>query len=965
MPASPHTLAARLLRGGTLVLSSLGAFAACIQAADMPAGHPPIAKPIPAAELQFFETKIRPILANKCYNCHSKEGDKVRGGLLLDTREAILHGGNSGPAIVPGDPAESLLIQAISYKDEDLQMPPKGEKLSDQEIADLTEWVRRGAPDPRTVAAKGSSGATYGGVGKQHWAFQPVKKPAVPAVKDASWVKNPIDNFVLAKLEANGMTPNEPAAKTTLIRRVYFDLVGLPPTVQDVRAFLSDNSPDALAKVVDRLLASSQYGEHWARYWLDVARYADTKGDAPRQDDNRYPHAWTYRDWVIDAFNADLPYDKFIIAQLAGDYLTAFIEKQASAKKPEAPAAARSPRQSVMAAMAEPAVQLPKVEVNAHRAVETRPMLAAQGFLTLGNQFNGRRDDIIGDQIDVTTKAFLGLTVACARCHDHKFDPIPTKDYYSLYGVFANSESPAELPPLQAKVPQTDEFLEYLAKSAELRKREQLLKQAEQVFRRGRAGKGKAKMPEVSKEELIAALKLNPDSPRPIPQQIQTLNRALYRDINNLETTHPGAPARAHALYDVQVTKPNQRPRDYPVLIRGEAGNRGEIVPRRFLEILTPETGVTHTVVARETLASIAKKYRVKPEDIQEANKVALRNTPKLKPGMKLVVPGARPEWKNGSGRLELALAIADPKNPLTARVLVNRMWQQHWGVGFVDTPDDLGNMSSTPTHPELLDWLASTFVENNWSIKELHRTIVLSAAYQQSSQNNPAFAEKDPNNKLLWRFNLRRMDFEELHDSLLAITGELDLTRGGKPVPIGSQDFAKRRAIYTLIDRTNPPELLTQFDFPSPDVSSGRRYETLVPQQALFLMNSPMVIETARKLVDRPAFADLKSDADRVTLLYLAIYQRMPTKREIDLGLRYVKSNPGGTKFEMPAPPVAATSKPSPREARIAAKKGAPKQQGKYSTQVGGVYESKAPLNAWTKLAHALFQSNEAMFYN
>ncbi|MES2694861.1 MAG: PSD1 and planctomycete cytochrome C domain-containing protein [Verrucomicrobiota bacterium] len=898
-----------------MALAAFLAAGTVLTAADMPANHPPVAKPLSAEDQKFFETKVLPVLENACYNCHSKSGDKVRGGLLLDSKEAILHGGNSGPAIVPGKPAESILIQAIGYKDEDLQMPPKGKKLSAQEIADLTEWVRRGAPDPRTGVTKGSSVATYGGVGKNHWAFQPVKKPTIPEVKNAGWVKNPIDNFVLAKLEANGMTPNEQAAKTTLIRRVYFDLVGLPPTVADVRNFLNDKTPDAFAKVVDRLLASPQYGEHWARYWMDVARYSDTKGDAPRQDDNRYPHAWTYRDWVIDAFNADLPYDKFIIAQLAGDYYTTLIDKNVK-KTSTAKTPAAKPSPMAKPSADDDAVQLPKVEVSADRIAHTRPMLAAQGFLTLGNQFNGRKEDIIGDQIDVTTKAFLGLTVACARCHDHKFDPIPTKDYYSLYGIFANSEQPTALPTLLADVPKTPELLDYMAKSAELQKREQLLKEGEAAYRRSKGGKAKkGSGPSVSTEQIVAMLKLDPKSARTIPQQIQQLNRTLHRDIADLETKHPGAPQRGNALYDVQAVKAGAKPKDYPVLIRGENGNKGDIVPRRFLEILSAD----------------AKN---------------------------------RPVWKEGSGRWQLALAIADPKNPLTARVMVNRMWQQHWGVGFVDTPDDLGNMSSTPTHPELLDYLSATFVENKWSLKQLHRMIVLSASYQQSNANNPKYAESDPNNKLLWRFNLRRMDFEELHDSLLAITGELDLTYGGKPVPISSQDFAKRRAIYTLIDRTNPPELLTQFDYPSPDVPSGRRYETLVPQQALFLMNSQMVIETARKLVDRAAFAELKTDEERVTLLYLAIYQRMPTKQEIALGLRYVKTNPGGSEVELTAELPA--EKMSARDARIAAKKAdMGKQKGRYNTQVGGVYDNKTPLDAWTKLAHALFQSNEAMFYN
>ncbi len=900
----------------TTAVCGLVCGASALEAAEMPATHPSAAKPISAADLAFFESKIRPVLIDNCYKCHSKQADKVRGGFLIDTREAILHGGNTGAAIVPGKPEESLLIQAINYKDEDLQMPPKGEKLTDSQIADLTEWVRRGAPDPRTVVAKGSS-AAYAGVGKQHWAFQPVKKPGLPTVQNAAWIKNPIDNFVLAKLEAAGMTPNAPAEKTTLIRRIYFDLIGMPPTVRDVQAFLNDNSPDAFAKVVDRLLSSPQYGEHWARYWLDVARYSDTKGDAPRQNDLRYPHAWTYRDWVIDAFNADLPYDKFIIAQLAGDRMQAMIDKHAKDKKQPAP--------------------------------ENRTMLAAQGFLTLGNQFNGRKDDIIGDQIDVTTKAFLGLTVACARCHDHKFDPIPTKDYYSLYGVFANSTQPTELPTMKVAPPQTSELLDYMAQAAAIDKRESELKVEVAAMKKSYGGKGKDAGP---------MAKMDPSKRR----EIQRMERELQRDIGNLETQHPGAPARVNALYDAP------RARDFNVLLRGEPNNKGDVVPRRFLEVLAT-VPTSHKVAAGETLASLAKKYDVKTDEILAANKPALKGAGDVKPGVTISIPGKRTEWKNGSGRAELALAIADPKNPLTARVFVNRMWQQHWGVGFVDTPDDLGNMSSAPTHPELLDWLAATFVEQGWSIKQLHRTMVLSATYQQSSQNNPKFAEQDPNNKLLWRFNLRRLDFEELHDSLLAITGELDLTRGGRPVPISSGEFAKRRAIYTLIDRTNPAELLTQFDFPSPDVSSGRRYETLVPQQALFLMNSPMVIETARKLATHPAFTQLKSDEERVTVLYLAIYQRMPSKQEVALGLNYVKANPTGTGLEMPEPLVVAQVDARQQRKmemqKMAQKMAQKKQQGKFSTQVGGVYETNQPLNAWTKLAHALFQSNEAMFYN
>jgi cytochrome c553 len=840
-------------------------FAACaaLRAADMPA--PAVAQNFSPADLQFFESKIRPILVGSCYKCHSRDADKIKGGLMLDTREAWLHGGNTGPAIVPGKPDESLLIQAVRYTDEDLKMPPKGEKLSDAQIADLTEWVRRGAPDPRTLVAKGSSSA-YGGVGKSHWAFQPVKKPAIPAVSNPSWVRTPVDAFVLAKLDANGFTPNAPADKTTLIRRVTFDLTGLPPTEREIGDFLGDPSPDAYAQVVDRLLASPHYGERWARYWLDVARYSDTKGEPPKQpkdnNDPRFPFAWTYRDYVIDSFNADKPYNQFVTEQLAADKLLQAQIAKARAKDKNAP---------------------PPTDESS---------LAALGFLTLGPQFEGRIDDIIGDRIDVTTKAFLGLTVACARCHDHKFDPIPTKDYYSLYGVFATVvPGEQDLPALQTKMARTAELIDYLATSEELKKKGEQV-QADYAEFRQEVRKTRTPNKEKNKE-------------------LQKRDREVDREIADLDATHPGAVPRANVLLDVP------RSHDYPVLLRGETQNKGDIVPRRFLEILSSD-------------------------------------------------PKKRPEWHEGSGRLQLAQAIVDPKNPMTARVLVNRIWQQHWGSGIVLTPDDLGNQSAPPSHPELLDYLAATFMENGWSIKNLHRQIVLSNAYQQSAENNPKFAEIDPDNRLLWRANLRRLDFEEMHDALLTITGELDRTMGGRPVLITSEGFASRRAIYTTIDRRSPPELLTQFDFPSPDVASGRRYTTIVPQQALFLMNSPMVIEAARKLVDRASFAALKTDEERVSSLYLAVYQRPPTREEIALALSYVKANPNGAAVDAPAP-IASGPSLSPREMRKEARQASnPKRPapGRFAVQVGGTYDTHTPPDAWTKLAHALFQSNEAMFY-
>ncbi|HEX2852846.1 MAG TPA: PSD1 and planctomycete cytochrome C domain-containing protein [Opitutaceae bacterium] len=835
---------------GMGVLSLLALFSSSLAAAE-PAQISP-------SDLQFFESKIRPILVENCYKCHSREADKVKGGLLLDTREGLLAGGSSGSTIVPGKPDESVLIQAIRYTDPDLQMPPKGEKLSDRQIADLTEWVKRGAPDPRMLAAKGSSNATYGGVGRQHWSFQPVKKPAIPAVKNSAWPKTPVDNFILAKLEENALQPNAPADKRALLRRVTFDLTGLPPTETEMQAFLADNSPAAFTRVVDRLLASPHYGERWGRHWLDVARYSDSKGDAPNRAFPFYPHAWTYRDYVIDAFNTDKPFNQFIVEQLAADRLVEAQSKKITAKNPD--------------------------------AIIDQSSLAAMGFLTLGNQFDGNVHDVINDRIDVTTKAFLGLTVSCARCHDHKFDPIPTKDYYSLYGVFANSVEPKQLvqaPTLQSRIAKTPELVDYLAKATELQKQHADVEEQFAEMRRSRVRDAD------KRRELVRA------------------QQRVNREIGELEMNHPGAPARANVLTDVP------RSRDYPVLVRGEAQNKGDIVPRRFLEILAAD-------------------------------------------------PKKRAEWHEGSGRLQLAQAIADPKNPLTARVFVNRVWQQHFGEGFVATPDDLGNMSSPPTHPELLDWLASEFVEGGWSVKRLHRFILLSSTYQLSGAANPdpRYAETDPTNKLFWRANLRRLEFEAMYDSILAISGALDPKLGGKPVTPTMDSFGKRRALYTYINRQNPPELLTQFDFPNPDVPTGKRYMTLVPQQALFLMNSPLVIETARKLTHLPEFAKLPGDRERVASLYLAIFQRPPSEKEVELGLEYVRTNPKGTGLDVEIPALK-----NAREQRKAERQAAQAKQNAKGRNdqrpIGSSIEYGGPVDAWTKLAHALFQANEAMFVN
>jgi len=780
------------------------------------------------AQVEFFENKVRPVLADNCYKCHSVSSEKLKGGLLLDSREGLLKGGNSGPAIVSGKPDESLLIRAVRYTDPDLEMPPKGKKLSPQQIADLEAWVKMGAPDPRiaTVAQK-----NWSDPGQKHWAWQPLSKPSVPAVKDAAWCKTPVDNFVLARLESKGMKPNPSTDKRTLIRRASFDLIGLPPTPEEVEEFVNDTSPDAFAKVVDRLLASPRYGERWGRHWLDVARYSDTKGQVRRQrEDPNYPYAWTYRDYVIKSFNDDKPYNLFIIEQLAGD---------------QVPATRRNPTN-----------------------------LTALGFLTVGDRFMGMQNDIINDRIDVVTKGFLGLTVTCARCHDHKFDPIPTADYYSLHGVFASTTQP-EVETVIEKVVNTPEYLDYYKQRTELDNEKEVIETKLRQAQRAR-----------DREAL-----------RGLQREVRQNASAVAK----LEMTHEGAPIRAMRVQD------STRPKDSPIFIRGEAGNRGKVVPRQFLAVLAP------------------------------TNRVA---------------------WTNGSGRLQLAHAIADPKNPLTPRVLMNRVWQHHFGTGFVPTPDDLGIKSESPSHPELADYLASRFVNEGWSLKKIHRLIVLSNTYQQSSANNARYAELDPDNRLLWRANIRKLEFEVIRDSLLAIGNTLDTTMYGRPVNLETSPQSTRRSIYAFIDRSDLPDALVNFDFANPDMPNGRRHDTTVPQQALYFMNSPVVIEQARRLVAQPGFAACTNSQQRVQYLYERIYQRLPQAVELELGVGFVLDTPR-EKQPPVATPVAATAG-DPRNQR-------PRQirQQEIARRNAPATAKPAPLSPWEKYAQALLEANEMVFVN
>jgi mono/diheme cytochrome c family protein len=789
---------------------------------------------VSAGGTDFFENKIRPILVKNCYPCHSSSAPKLKGGLSLEYHETILKGGENGPAIVPGNPESSLLIKAVRYGDPDLQMPPKGKKLSDEQIADLVAWVKMGAPDTRILAKGGAAG---GGVWskerRDHWAFKPIKNQAVPAVQDTNWVANPVDAFILARLEKEGMKPSPPADKRTLIRRATYDLTGLPPTPGEVQAFVDDNSSGAYAKVVDRLLASPQYGERWGRYWLDTARYADTKGDIkPLQDVPLYPYAWTYRDYVVRSFNEDKPYNRFVIEQIAADKLP---------------------------------------------AGKDNSTLAALGFLALGPRFNDNKNDIYNDRIDVVCKGMLGLTVTCARCHDHKFDPIPQKDYYSLRGIFDSSVEPSEEPPLQTPK-MTPEYQAFLQKRDALN---QEILQAQAELK--------------DKRKMMAG---NMQDKKELRKDIGESRRKIAR----LELADPGSPPCATVVYD------SSKPHDSPVFLRGEAENKGDIAPRRFLQIISG--------------------------------------------------PNSAP-FRNGSGRLELAYSIVNPANPLTSRVLVNRVWLHHFGEGIVTTPDDFGNQSDPPSHPELLDYLALRFMQDGWSIKQLHRLIMLSSTYQQSSQTNPRYVQIDPQNRLLWRANLHRLEFEAVRDSILALGGQLDLSVGGRPVQLemGAGGFSHRRTIYGMVDRRNLPELYSQFDFANPDITTGKRYETTVPQQALFMMNNPLVVELARKLVNESDFKVLAGEEARIKFLYERIFQREPTEVETKLGLDFID--------ESPAPEqITDDAREHMKELREG-QKNPGKKGGRTMTMANLGPNQIRPIGAWVKYAHALLQTNEAIFIN
>ncbi|HET6572986.1 MAG TPA: PSD1 and planctomycete cytochrome C domain-containing protein [Fimbriiglobus sp.] len=718
-----------------------------------------------AGAVEFFETKVRPVLAEHCYKCHGAK--KQMAGLRLDTADGFRKGTDDGPIVVAGEPAKSPMVRAVRRVGE-RPMPPKHPLPADA-VAVLTEWVKAGAPYP---ADRAGTMMHKPDAARKHWAFRPVLDPIPPATKTPA--ANPIDRFLLAKLEEHGLGFSPPAVRRTLIRRAYFDLIGLPPTYEEVEAFVHDPSPGAYERLIDRLLASPAYGERWGRHWLDLARYSDSKGYVFTEE-RKYPFAYTYRDYVIRAFNEDKPYDQFVVEQLAADKLP---------------------------------------------LGEDKSPLAALGFLTLGRRFSNNINDIIDDRIDVVTRGLMGLTVACARCHDHKYDPIPTADYYSLYGVFASTVEPKDLPLIGA-VTHTKEYDEFVAELAE---REKALAD----FREKRIAAKVAALGGLAGPGVAVVRR---------PERL--LNRAdrnesdrLKKKIDQFRANSPAAPPRAMAVADAP------RPTEPVVFLRGNPNNRGPRVPRR----------------------------------------------------MPAVVAGPNREpFTDGSGRLELARAIASPANPLTARVFVNRVWMHHFGRPLVNTPSDFGTRSDPPTHPLLLDWLAARFVEDGWSVKKLHKRMMLSAAYQQASDNRPELAQADPESRLLGRANRKRADFEAMRDGLLAVSGKLDRTLYGRSVDLFKRPYTTRRSVYAFIDRQNLPGTLRAFDFPSPDMHSPQRPVTTVPQQALFLMNSPFAAEQARGVVARRDVAWTPSAAERVKRIYRAVLSRDPSADEVKLAREFV----------------------------------------------------------------------------
>ncbi len=813
----------------------------------------------------------------------------------MTSRNALTKGGNSGPAVEPGHPERSLLLQAVNHTHERFKMPPQG-KLSDEQINDIAAWIRDGAVWPPAPETQTSDGFQVTEEQRNFWSFQPVREPVPPKLPNANEA-SPIDRFILAKLEEKDLGIAPSADKRTLLRRAYLDLIGLPSPPEQVRAFVEDESPDAFAQVIDDLLASPRYGERWGRYWLDVARYSDDKLNSTQMEP--YPHAYRYRDWVIKAFNDDMPYNRFVKAQIAGDFLE-------GGKDPN--------------------------------------LVAGLAFYGLSPQFQD-------DRIDATGRGFLGLTVQCAQCHDHKFDPIPTEDYYALLGVF-NSSKVDEFPLADEKTVE-----EYEKNAKEIADEQKQLNnllgtQARQLAEAlagntatyleatwnilGHRRRDDAEVAHeffLDQETLERWVRYLGDSPRDHPLldrfddfladaspkqlrpwavKMEVLALDVLREKQHIDEENKvrlGSGDTAQKANEVEMLSLE---RDRHFLWRDLGSAQAFDAPVKFGQGVLYYPGDKIDRFLSATLRGHADRLRAKVDALTDAlpekypflHVVHDKEDPKDEhvhirgskdnlgaevPRRFLTILGGEP-FQTGSGRLDLAEAIACDDNPLTARVMVNRIWLHHFGRGIVNTPSNFGRMGERPSHPELLDYLAARFVKSGWSTKAMHREIMLSAAYARSSESIETNEEIDPDNRLLWRANRRRLDVEALRDSLLQVSGNLEISLGGEPTLI-SDPANRRRTVYSYVSRRKLDKSLGLFDFPNPNQTSPQRIGTNTPLQGLFFLNSEFVMRQAERLSDRliDEFGD--DDSKRIERAYWLVYGRAPTKEEIALGRNYLES--------------------------------------------------------------------------
>jgi hypothetical protein len=780
-------------------------------------------KPAPLTKegVAFFEKYIRPVLAERCYECHSTQARKVKGKLLLDSQPGIARGGANGPVLVPGDVEKSRLIEAIRWTNSDFTMPPKA-KLPRQQIERFEQWVRMGAPDPRTEPASGTAKKGPGSdldAARKWWAFRPLTQTTAPVVKQPQWARKPIDFFVLRELEAKQLTPSARADPRTLIQRAYLDLTGLRPSYEQTEAFAKNPSDQAYAQVIEQLLATPQYGQRWGRYWLDVARYGE---DNPTSEaTNRpYPYAWRYRDWVIDAVNRDVPYNRFVTLQLAADLIP----------------------------------KTPRSDLVATGFLGAGPIYHKDGRLSKEVIENLYMDDW-DERVDVVSRGVLGLTVACARCHDHKFDPISTRDYYALAGVFASTIAAPR--PIADVDPQVETrfmaatqrlfYVSYLAnlmrtepgtKPKEARKKvEQFVKDLDAI---------EAEIADLRDGNPALHAYLARLDKRPAPYDGKPGTKADPPAGKRQKNRGAELEPYFHSVYDAGLwvdgtdpdltlldIKPGQ-PRDLRVLAGGNVAKPGALVPRGFPAVLAKGDAAFH----------------------------------------------------HGSGRRELAEKIFTDAAPLAARVIVNRVWGWHFGKPLVETPSDFGTQGDKPSHPELLDDLAARFVANGWSLKWLHREIMLSAAYQQASRPRLDAAKIDPANRLLWRLNPRRLDIEAYRDCILQATGSLDPRLGGPSADLDQADN-KRRTVYGRVSRGRANNLLQLYGFPEATMHSPGRETTTTPLQQLFVLNSRFLRDQAAALAGSVA---KETDGDaKVRALYRRVLARDPSPRELNLANEYL----------------------------------------------------------------------------